>query len=402
MCRAAPLQARHDLFGLTHHVLDNLRGGFDVVYETARLPRVEGDGLHIPPEASDRGHRPVFRHLHRGASYRDGTNNRPLPRTLPTRRATRSLPLRERGVAQHPVWRTGPAAIKERGIHRILGRAADDTLLVDPGSTGFRAAEKPRPHGHGLRPQAEGSHHTTACGNPPSGEHRHRSDRRDYRWHEGGQRGTALHMAPRFDPLDNDRIDACIGRRRGFLDGSYLEEDLSGMAMRLDDVGPGIPPKEHQERHPFGQASIDLPFQQEGQNEIHPKQFICQGAEPVERLAEGGGWQEQPAQHATAASIRHRGGEFWASNRPHTNGENGIGKAKLRAERGVQHISSSRGGFTCASSRHYCAFGRPNNVVRDTDIAQSSIAGCSSWIAGSSAPLWSEKRISSLKAIEKE
>jgi hypothetical protein len=29
---ASPLHVRRDLFGLPHHVLDDLRGGFDVVH----------------------------------------------------------------------------------------------------------------------------------------------------------------------------------------------------------------------------------------------------------------------------------------------------------------------------------------------------------------------------------
>src|SRR5258706_596404 len=47
--------------------------------------------------------------------------------------------------------------------------------------------------------------------------------------------------------------------------------------------------------------------------------------------------------------IDARRREFWPSDRPHTNGEDGIGNADLRAERGLQHISSSRDLFTRAS-----------------------------------------------------
>src|ERR671922_357612 len=50
---ASSLHVLNDLFGLAYQVLDNLPGGFDVAHATARLTRIEGDGLHVPAEAGE-------------------------------------------------------------------------------------------------------------------------------------------------------------------------------------------------------------------------------------------------------------------------------------------------------------------------------------------------------------
>jgi hypothetical protein len=52
-------------------------------------------------------------------------------------------------------------------------------------------------------------------------------------------------MSPCFDALGDDRIDASVSGGGGFLDGSYLHEDLGIMTVGLGDVGGRIAPKEH-------------------------------------------------------------------------------------------------------------------------------------------------------------
>ena len=79
----SPPHVRYDLFGLPHHIVDNLRYRWRSSCGLQFARSIEGDRLHVPAEAGERWHRSIFWHLHGSASHRDSTNDAPLPGRCP-------------------------------------------------------------------------------------------------------------------------------------------------------------------------------------------------------------------------------------------------------------------------------------------------------------------------------
>src|SRR5713101_3462349 len=113
----------NNLFRLTHHVAHDLRCGFDVVDQTARLAGVQCGVFYITSEARHGWEDPVSHHFHCGPGQGHGTDDTPLTRSLTTGWTACGLPLLDRLIAQDAMGRIRPAHVKEEEIDCIFGLA---------------------------------------------------------------------------------------------------------------------------------------------------------------------------------------------------------------------------------------------------------------------------------------
>src|SRR5215510_5000597 len=151
----ALMQVPNHLFGLPDEVTHDLGGGLNVVDQTTGFPSIQDRVVDIACKARGGiGPRRVAHELHPGAAAFCRPHEGPFSWTVARRWAPRRFPLGDRCVPQDPVGRV-PPHIEERRIDRVYRGALHHTLLVGRCGQRLVAAQKPRPHGDGLRAEAE-------------------------------------------------------------------------------------------------------------------------------------------------------------------------------------------------------------------------------------------------------
>jgi hypothetical protein len=102
-----------------------------------------------------------------------------------------------------------------------------------------------------LAAQAQRGHEPTAVRNSSRSGDRDRRHRLDHRQQQGKERCHTLHMPPGLHPLGDDPDNAGTCRGLGLLDRPDLEKYRHAAAVRVRDVGSGVPPAEYQERDQY-------------------------------------------------------------------------------------------------------------------------------------------------------